>query len=86
MDDKSTNESDALVEIYDFTIDEVGNIHKELVKEIPTKEERKVMGRYLEECRLKEVRKEQILDKAQLIFSLIGFIFSLLALLHLFKN
>lgn len=81
MDDKSTNESDALVKIYDFTIDEVGNIHKELVKEIPTKEERKVMGRYLEECRLKEVRKEQILDKAQLIFSLIGFIFSLLALL-----
>ncbi|CAJ1611063.1 hypothetical protein N2W42_001437 [Clostridium perfringens] len=81
MDEKSTNESDALVKIYDFTIDEVGNIHKELVKEIPTKEERKVRGRYLEECRLKEVRKEQILDKAQLIFSLIGFIFSLLALL-----
>ncbi|BDC01554.1 hypothetical protein CP118TE_12630 [Clostridium perfringens E] len=81
MDEKSTNESDALVKIYDFTIDEVGNIHKELVKEIPTKEEGKVRGRYLEECRLKEVRKEQILDKAQLIFSLIGFIFSLLALL-----
>ncbi|MDU7725198.1 hypothetical protein [Clostridium perfringens] len=81
MDEKSVNESDALVKIYDVTIDESGNIHKKFVEEIPTKEERKVRERHLEECRLKEVRKEQILDKAQLIFSLIGFIFSLLALL-----
>lgn len=81
MNEKSTNESDALVKIYDVTIDATGNMHKELVKEISTKEEEKVRKRHLEECRLKEVRKEQILDKAQLIFSLIGFIFSLLALL-----
>ncbi|XZM32307.1 hypothetical protein ACSXAY_10270 [Clostridium perfringens] len=81
MNEKSTNESDVLVKIYDVTIDAVGNMHKELVKEIPTKEERKARKRHLEECRLKEVRKEKILDKAQLIFSLIGFIFSILALL-----
>ncbi len=81
MNERSSSKSDALVKIYDVTIDAAGNMHKRLIREKPTKEERESRKRYLEECRLKDVRKEQILDKAQLIFSLIGFIFSLLALL-----
>ncbi len=81
MKEKPTDECHALVRHYKITNDENGNMHKELIKEIPTKEDREARKRHLEECRLKEVRKEQILDKAQLIFSLIGFIFSLLDLL-----
>ncbi len=81
MNAKSSSEPVTSVKIYDVTIDSVGNVHQKLIKEIPTKEEREARKRYLEECRLKDERIMQILNKAQLIFSLIGFIFSLLALL-----
>lgn len=80
MDEKSVNESDVLVKIYDVTVDEAGNMHKELIKTIPTKEERDCLKAHLEECRLKYERKIQILNKVQLISALLGVIFSLLAL------
>lgn len=79
MNEKSTNESDTLVKIYDVTVDEAGNMHKELIKTIPT-EERDCLKAHLEECRLKYERKIQILNKVQLISALLGVIFSLLAL------
>ncbi|HBI6897718.1 TPA: hypothetical protein K8N32_001320 [Clostridium perfringens] len=84
MDEKSVNESDALVKIYDVIVDEAGNIHKELIKTIPTKEERDCLKAHLEECKLKYERKIQLLNKIQLITASIGIIFSLLALyLHI---
>ncbi|HAT4105995.1 TPA: hypothetical protein I9Z35_000455 [Clostridium perfringens] len=80
MDEKSVNESDALVKIYDVIVDKDGNIHKELIKIIPTKEERDCLKSHLEECRLKYERKIQLLNKIQLITVSIGIVFSLLAL------
>lgn len=81
MSKKSNNECDSLTKIYDVTIDRSGNIHKKLVEEIPTKEDREARKRHLEECRLKNEREIQLLNKVQLITASIGIIFSLLALL-----